>query len=81
MVRRFTLSFSDPELTVQVVDDGQLEQHAELTAGGWANARGHGVAGMTERAAAFGGELAAGPRANGGWQVATTLHGCNALPT
>lgn len=73
-----TLCFSDPELTVQVVDDGRLEPHGELTAGSCANAGGHGLAGMTERAAAFGGKLAAGPRANGGWQVAATLHDCKA---
>jgi signal transduction histidine kinase len=70
---RVTLGFRDPELTVQVVDDGQ--SHTDMT---WASAGGHGVAGMTERAAAFGGKLTAGPHTNGGWQVAATLHGCKA---
>jgi signal transduction histidine kinase len=39
---------------------------------------GHGVAGMTERAAAFGGTLRAGPAPAGGWEVTTTLRDCRA---
>ena len=39
---------------------------------------GHGVTGMKERAAAFGGTLTAGPRATGGWEVAATLRDCKA---
>jgi len=39
---------------------------------------GHGVAGMVERAAAFGGTLEAGPRPSGGWQVRATLRDCKA---
>ena len=39
---------------------------------------GHGVAGMTERAAAFGGTLRAGPAASGGWEVIATLRDCKA---
>ena len=34
---------------------------------------GHGVLGMRERAAMLGGELAAGPRPDGGWAVTTVL--------
>lgn len=34
---------------------------------------GHGVLGMTERAAALGGTLHAGPRSGGGWRVAARL--------
>jgi signal transduction histidine kinase len=34
---------------------------------------GHGLAGMRERAAAFGGRLTAGPLPDGGWQVAAVL--------
>jgi signal transduction histidine kinase len=75
---RVTLGFSDPELTVKVVDDGLVNPHADVTAASRANVGGHGVAGMTERAAAFGGTLTAGPHTNEGWQVAATLHGCKA---
>jgi len=39
---------------------------------------GHGVAGMAERAAAFGGTLRAGPAPAGGWEVTTTLRDCRA---
>ena len=34
---------------------------------------GHGLGGMRERAAAYGGELSAGPLPGGGWRVAVTL--------
>jgi signal transduction histidine kinase len=34
---------------------------------------GHGIAGMGERAAVFGGTVSAGPRAGGGWRVHTVL--------
>jgi signal transduction histidine kinase len=37
-------------------------------------AAGHGIAGMRERAAVFGGEVSAGPRPGGGWRVHTVLH-------
>jgi signal transduction histidine kinase len=39
---------------------------------------GHGVTGMKERAAAFGGTLEAGPRAEGGWEVTASLRDCKA---
>jgi nitrate/nitrite-specific signal transduction histidine kinase len=38
----------------------------------------HGLTGMAERAAAFGGTLVAGPRATGGWEVIATLRDCKA---
>jgi signal transduction histidine kinase len=34
---------------------------------------GHGLVGMRERAALFGGQVAAGPRSGGGWRVRTVL--------
>jgi signal transduction histidine kinase len=34
---------------------------------------GHGIAGMRERAAVFGGQVSAGPRPGGGWRVHTML--------
>jgi signal transduction histidine kinase len=48
-------------LEVEIVDDG--------TAAGEAPGRGHGLIGMRERAAVFGGELQAGPRSQGGFVV------------
>jgi signal transduction histidine kinase len=69
-----SLVFHDPEVTVQVTDDGGL--HVPGVPDGADG--GHGVEGMTERAAAFGGTLIAGPQADGGWMVAATLHDCRA---
>ncbi len=68
-----TIRYEDPEVFVQVTDDGTGGETRPIAAGG-----GHGVAGMAERAAAFGGSLRAGPREDGGWQVEATLRGCKA---
>jgi signal transduction histidine kinase len=76
-----SLAFDDPEVTVLVVDDGSAvadQPNDTPTVRPGRNGSGHGVLGMAERAAAFDGSLAAGPRAGGGWQVAVTLRGCNA---
>ena len=69
-----SLTYADPEITVEVVNDGAPvpANAAEVGEGG------HGVTGMVERAAAFGGTLRAGPRLDGGWQVRATLRGCKA---
>jgi signal transduction histidine kinase len=68
-----TIHYEDPEVSVQVTDDGHSPNHRRNGTGG-----GHGVAGMTERAAAFGGSLRAGPHQDGGWRVEATLRGCKA---
>jgi signal transduction histidine kinase len=85
---RVSLSFSDPEVTVTVVDDGQSSPLVAPAGSGVGSGlgggvvpgagSGHGLVGMTERAAAFGGTLLAGPGEDGGWRVTTTLHGCKA---
>ncbi|HWE66788.1 MAG TPA: histidine kinase [Acidimicrobiales bacterium] len=46
--------------------------------GGGQSGGGHGMAGMAERASAFGGTLSAGPGTEGGWSVTTTLRSCKA---
>jgi signal transduction histidine kinase len=51
-------------LLVEVTDNGR---------GGVAGVEGHGLSGMTERASALGGRVAAGPRAEGGWRVEAQL--------
>jgi signal transduction histidine kinase len=79
-----TLAFADPDLTVRVTDNGRGSAGVPAPVGSTAagtettgpNRGGHGVAGMTERATAFGGTLTAGPGPDGGWSVATTLRGC-----
>ncbi len=62
------------DVSVSITDDGSLgtvvggtEQLGEPG--------GHGLAGMTERAAAFGGSFSAGPVIGGGWNVTVTLPG------
>jgi signal transduction histidine kinase len=53
----------DDDLVVEVVDDGRGCAAAPNEAGGY------GITGMRERVAVFDGELQAGPRRGGGWQV------------
>jgi signal transduction histidine kinase len=53
-------------VSLVITDDGRA---ATTTAPG----SGHGLAGMRERTAAFGGSLDAGPRPGGGWRVAAHL--------
>jgi signal transduction histidine kinase len=59
-----TLEFGSDTLKVEVTDDG----HASAEA----NAQGRGLIGMSERAAAYGGEVEAGSN-GGGFRVAATL--------
>ncbi len=56
-------------VTVDVTDSGP---QAPVT-GPSGQARGHGIPGMRERAAAYGGTLRAGPLPDGGWGVRTRL--------
>ena len=76
------LTFDDPDVTVHVTDDGRLPQPVPVPGSGDRTGGtvtgGHGVAGMAERAAAFGGRLEAGPRPGGGWEVCATLRDCRA---
>jgi signal transduction histidine kinase len=61
-------------VTIEVTDDGTAES------GHQAPVVGHGLAGMRERAAVFGGELAAGPRPGGGYTVRARLPVGDGLP-
>ena len=85
------LVFEDPDVIVRVTDDGRAPVGAPVP-GSAANVRGlpvpatasvaggpgHGLAGMAERTTAFGGTLAAGPTAAGGWEVVAVLRDCRA---
>lgn len=53
-------------VTVEVTDDGRTTQAAGPPSG-------HGVPGMRERAAVYGGPLEAGPLPGGGWRVSARL--------
>jgi signal transduction histidine kinase len=62
-----TVGCTADTVTVEVTDNGIAEPAHKAPAGG------HGLAGMRERAAVFGGELAAGPRPGGGFAVHARL--------
>jgi signal transduction histidine kinase len=73
------LAFADPDVTVRITDDGQTRVAVPVAAGAAQRQPmpgGHGLAGMAERATAFGGTLRVGPRAAGGWQVEAVLRDC-----
>ncbi len=86
------LAFADPDVSVRITDDGRTgatgpsspSVNGNANGKGNGNGRaasaggGHGLAGMAERATAFGGTLRAGPRPTGGWEVAATLRDCKA---
>ncbi|MFE1173758.1 hypothetical protein [Streptomyces sp. NPDC058773] len=65
-------------MELHVANDGgacaRLSEQARgwghLPAGGWGSS---GLAGLTERAEAMGGRLAAGPAAEGGWELTAVL--------
>jgi len=60
------LDFDEDVIDVTVLDDGAVAPAATSAD----DIGGHGIAGMRERVAAFGGELEAGPRSTGrGWRV------------
>jgi signal transduction histidine kinase len=64
------VGYGDQDVTVEVIDDGRgaVTSVSDGRAG-----TGHGLIGMRERVAAFGGELEVGPRAGGGFRVAARL--------
>ncbi|WP_026414153.1 sensor histidine kinase [Actinomadura oligospora] len=57
-----TLHYGDDEVTVEVVDDGRGAAAPD-------DGHGHGLVGMRERAAVYGGEVDAAPRPGGGFAV------------
>jgi signal transduction histidine kinase len=62
-----TVGCADDAVTIEVADDGR----GNLVAG--AHAGRHGLAGMRERVAVFGGELRVGPKPGGGFAVRARL--------
>ena len=69
-----TIGCAQETVTIEVTDDGTAAPAPLPTAGG------HGLAGMRERAAVFGGELRAGPRPGGGFAVLARLPLTGGLP-
>jgi signal transduction histidine kinase len=64
------IRYRDQEVAVEVTDDGR---GVGAVAGDGRKATGHGLIGMRERVAAFGGDLEVGPRPGGGFRVAARL--------
>jgi signal transduction histidine kinase len=62
-----TIGCAAEAVTIEITDDGTREPGDQPTAGG------HGLAGMRERAAIFGGQFHAGPRPGGGFTVRARL--------
>jgi signal transduction histidine kinase len=62
-----TIGCADEAVTIEITDNGTSEH------GHQPPPRGHGLVGMRERAAMFGGEFAAGPRPGGGFAVRARL--------
>jgi signal transduction histidine kinase len=60
-----TLRYGDRELDIAVVDDGEAEAKA--------NGPGHGLVGIGERVGLLGGELSAGRRTEGGYELRARL--------
>ena len=67
-----TIRYRDHEVAVEVIDDGPGVA-AVAADGRGRRGTGHGLIGMAERVAAFGGDLEAGPRPGGGFRVAARL--------
>jgi signal transduction histidine kinase len=65
-----TICYRDQEVAVEVTDDGR---GVAAVAGDGRGGTGHGLIGMAERVAAFGGDLEVGPRPGGGFRVAARL--------
>jgi len=65
------LGYADDALRIEVDDDGTSRPPDRPASR--VNGSGHGIAGMTERAAALGGTLEAGPRPEGGFRVRARL--------
>lgn len=66
---RVRLRYAEPVIEIEAADDGEPRAGARsegLTPG-------HGLAGMSERAALYDGTATAGPRPDGGWRVSARL--------
>jgi signal transduction histidine kinase len=63
------LHYGDRQLTVEIEDNGRGVAAALSDTGDNGDSPGHGLVGMYERVALYGGELRIGPRSGGGFEV------------
>ena len=70
---RVQLTYLPAGVALEVTDDGRPRARPVNPAQAESSA-GHGITGMRERAAVFGGEVSAGPGPDGGWRVHTMLY-------
>jgi signal transduction histidine kinase len=70
---RIRVGPDDGALVIEVEDDGAERIRVPGSSHGGGGGGGSGIRGMTERAAALGGELIAGPRPGGGFAVRARL--------
>jgi len=68
-----SVRYAGDDVVVQVDDDGAATGAARAARPGTEGSGGNGIAGMTERAQALGGSLAARPRPGGGFRVRARL--------
>ncbi|NNF65391.1 MAG: sensor histidine kinase [Acidimicrobiia bacterium] len=66
---KVSIGYEESALLVEVTDDGRGAWPAAVDA----NGSGHGLVGMRERVALFGGEIVAGGRSGGGYRVSVKL--------
>ncbi|MFW5417542.1 sensor histidine kinase [Nocardiopsis sp. CNT-189] len=70
---RVGLDYRPGEIAVEVTDDGAGRRPAPGPPAGDADEPGHGILGMRERTAMFGGELDTGPLPDGGFRVSARI--------
>jgi signal transduction histidine kinase len=70
---RVQVAYRPDGVALEVTDDGRPRARP-VNPDGAESSAGHGIAGMRERAAVFGGEVSAGPGPDGGWRVHTMLY-------
>ena len=67
-----TMRYGEDGLTIRVADDGRGAA-ASYQGTDYQNGQGHGLAGMRERVALYGGTVTAGPLPGGGFEVVATV--------
>jgi signal transduction histidine kinase len=77
-----TVSYEDEAIAVSVLDEGALHRNGAVLAqeSDWENKAHHGIIGMRERTAIYGGTLIARPRQGGGFEVHARLPISSAQP-